>query len=1267
MLNRIILFFLENKLVTVLLLVLLVGWGLMTIPFRWETDLFPRDQVSVDAIPDIGENQQIVFTKWMGRSPQDVEDQITYPLTTSLLGLPSVKTVRSTSMFGFSSIYIIFHDDVDFYFSRTRILEKLNSLPQGTLPKDVQPQLGPDATALGQIYWYTLEGRDKEGNPAGGWDPQELRSIQDFYVKYALTSSPGVSEVASVGGYVMEYHIDVDPTAMNASGISLMDVVRSVKSSNIDVGAQTIEINRVEYFVRGLGYVSSVEDIEASVVKVRDNIPIRISDIARVSMGPATRRGALDKTGAEAVGGVVVARYGDNPLEVIDNVKKKIAEISKGLPERILEDGTVSKVTVVPFYDRSDLIYETLGTLEEALSLEILITIIVVIVMVLNLRASLLISSLLPVAVLMVFIAMRYAHVDANIVALSGIAIAIGTMVDMGIILVENMIRHLEEEQPNKTRLQVIYEATAEVSSAILTAIATTIVSFIPVFTMEAAEGKLFIPLAFTKTFALLAAVLVSLIILPAFAHWFLLRRKNVKTAMTGKRYSVWFSKYWGYLLIGTGLIVAISISTWGGIALMLLGGASLARGYLQGEYAKYGKYIQLITVVLIISFLLGRQWLPLGPENSLFVNVVFILLILTIVLGVFSLFIRFYKYILAWCLEHKAAFLSLVGFAVFLGINVWLGFASIFGFIAQGTSAIGLDIQSTSAWQSMDESFPGVGREFMPALDEGAFLLMPTSMPHAGMEQNSDVVKRLDMAVAGIPEIETVVGKLGRVESPLDPAPASMYENLILYKSEFVVDKDGNRLRFKVDDDGEYERDSKDELIPDDDGKYYRNWREHIHSPDDIWDEIVKASAIPGVTSAPKLQPIQTRLVMLQTGMRAPMGIKVFGPDLESIEEFALKLEKELKNVKSIKTASVFADRIVGKPYVHLEWNRDELARYGLSVQTVQQYVEVALGGIPLTTTVDGRERYSVRVRYPRELRDSPASIERVLISTPVGVQIPLRELAEIKYERGPQMIKSEDTFLVGYVIFDKVEGRAEVDVVNDAQAYLNHLIDNGALAIPNGVSYRFTGNYENSLRAEKRLSFVVPLSLLIIWLILYFQFRSVALTFMIFSSILVAFSGGFILIWLYGQGWFMDFSLFGENMRDLFQMKTINLSVAVWVGFIALFGIASDDGVVMATYLKQVFQKSSPANVKEVRAAVVEAGMRRVRPCLMTTATTLLALLPVLSSTGRGSDIMAPMAIPSFGGMTIALLTLFVIPVLYSWYRERKLKYSNAVEGGV
>ncbi|MBD0833431.1 efflux RND transporter permease subunit [Aestuariibaculum sediminum] len=1240
MLNKGIKFLIENKLVAILLLVLFIGWGTVNAPFNWNTGILPSNPVAVDAIPDIGENQQIVFTKWDGRSPQDIEDQITYPLTTSLLGIPGVKTIRSSSMFGFSSIYIIFEEDIEFYWSRSRILEKLNALPGGLLPEGVSPALGPDATGLGQIFWYTLEGRDQEGNVTGGWDLQELRSIQDYYVKYALSSANGVSEVSSIGGYVQEYQVDVNPELMRQYGIGLQQVVKAVKESNTDIGAQTLEINQAEYLVRGLGYIKSIADIEEAVVTSKDFTAIKIKDIAKVNLGPAARRGILDKEGAEVVGGVVVARYGANPMEVINHVKDKINELSSGLPSKELSDGRLSQVTIVPFYDRSELIQETLGTLNEALTLEILITVLVIVVMVFNLRASVLISGLLPVAVLMVFIAMKFFDVDANIVALSGIAIAIGTMVDVGVILSENIIRHLDENDGSLAINTVVYNATAEVSGAIVTAVMTTIISFIPVFTMIGAEGKLFRPLAFTKTFALTASIIVALFLIPPFAA-FIFKKKDFKTKFN-------YALNVCLIIIGG---IAIVEGFWLGFVLIGFAGVNISHLWFKKEAIQFTIFntkfrltinvIKIIITAVVIVFLLAEYWRPLGVDKSIFWNLIFVGVICFGLLGVFALFRMYYTRILRWCLNHKILFLSLPTAIVIAGF-----------FIMTNT-----------------------GKEFMPSLNEGSFLLMPTSMPHSGVEENKRVLQQLDMAVANIPEIETVVGKAGRTESALDPAPLSMYENIIQYKPEYMLNAQGMRQRFKVDEAGNYvlksgavlsldQRDNwpninfKTQLIPDDDGEFFRNWRSEIQSPDDIWNEIVKATKLPGVTSAPKLQPIETRLVMLQTGMRAPMGIKVKGQDLKQIEAFGVQLEEVLKQAEGVKQEAVFADRIVGKPYLLIDINRDNLARYGVTIEQVQNVLKVAVGGMVLTQTIEGRERYGVRVRYPRELRANPTDLEQVYIPVENVSPIPLSQLATIRYEQGPQVIKSEDTFLVGYVLFDKLDGFAEVNVVENAQKIIQDKIDAGEITVPKGISYQFTGSYENQLRAEKTLSVVVPLALMIIFLILYFQFRSVGTSLMVFSGIAVAFAGGFIMIWLYGQGWFLNISLFGENLRDLFQMHPINLSVAVWVGFIALFGIATDDGVVMATYLTQTFERNSPDNKKDIRASVVEAGEKRIRPCLMTTATTILALLPVLTSTGRGSDIMIPMAIPSFGGMLIALITLFVVPVLYSWKAEMRLK---------
>lgn len=1006
---------------------LVVVWGISTSPFNWHGGIIPRNPIPVDAIPDIGDNQQIVATEWMGRSPKDIQDQITYPLTTSLLGIPEVKSIRSSSMFGMSFIYIIFDDNIEFYWSRSRILEKLNSLPPGTLPEGVQPALDPDATALGQIYWYTLEGRDPAtGKPTGGWNAEELRTIQDYYIKYSLSAAEGVSEVASAEGFVKEYQVELNPDAMRAFNVSVMDIMGAIKKSNLDIGAETMEINKVEYLIRGLGYIKDVSDLEKAVVFVES-----------------------------------IIRY----MEMPEN-----RGVRKG-----------------------------------------------------------------------------------------------------------------------KAMVNLIYKAVSEVSGAIATAMITTIVSFLPVFAMEAQEGKMFSPLAYTKTYALASAFVLGLILLPTLSYILFSVRIDSKRIRSWKKPGIS-----NYINIGIALVVA--------------------------------------------TYFLAEEWLPMGPQKGIIVNLLFVTGCIAIILALLWLLVIYYERILRWCLNNRWKFMLLPIATILCGILIW----------------------------------KRIGQEFMPSLNEGSFLLMPTSMPHTGIEQNLNYIEALDKRLAAIPEVETAIGKWGRVNSALDPAPAQMFENTINYRPEYILNEDGKRERFKVNRKGEYLLRNggtynpadgfrlipADSLIPDRKGDYFRQWRPEIKNTDDIWQQIVNVTHLPGLTSAPKLQPIEARLVMLSTGMRAPMGLKIYGPDLETIEQSGKAIEQALKDVPSVIPSSVFYDRAVGAPYLEIKLNRDNMARYGVNVEDLQEILSAAVGGMILTKTVEGRERFPVRLRYARELRDNPEALSMLLVPTATGAQIPLKELADIEYVRGAQMIQSENTFLVGYVIFDKKQGKAEVDVVKEATKVIEGKIQNGELKLTKGVSYKFAGNYEQQERATARLMIVVPLALLIVLLVLYFQFKTLTASLIHFSGVFVAFAGGFILLWLYGQDWFMNFSLAGVNMRDLFQMHTINLSVAVWVGFIALFGVATDDGVLMGTYIHHVFLEKDPQTRHAIREAVVTAGLKRVRPAAMTTATTLVALLPVLTSTGKGADIMVPMAIPTFGGMLIQSMTMFVVPVFQCWWREGLLK---------
>jgi Cu(I)/Ag(I) efflux system membrane protein CusA/SilA len=810
-------------------------------------------------------------------------------------------------------------------------------------------------------------------------------------------------------------------------------------------------------------------------------------------------------------------------------------------------------------------------------------------------------------------------------------------MVDMGIILTENMLKHLKEAKPGENRLEVIFRAASEVGGAVVTAISTTVISFLPVFTMMGPEGKLFKPLAYTKTFALLASVIVALTIVPPLAH-LLIGSEGARRAWTRAK-----------IVFAALLAIAswIWLSVWVALAIAAFTAWRVFENRIPERYARAMPRVALILAFAAVLLGLTDHWLPLGPERGFARNLIFAgVLILGLLTG-FRLFQKYYEPLLRYFLRRKLVFYSLPAGALLFGALVWQGFDGVFGFVPRGLAAVGVPEQSIRAsgpWSWATHNFPGLGKEFMPPLDEGSYLLMPTTMPHASIGEAMDVLSKQDMSIRSIPEVESVVGKIGRVESPLDPAPISMVETVINYVPKYGP--------------------------PDPEtGERERLWRDHIKTPDDIWNEILKASEIVGTTSAPQLQPIATRIVMLQTGMRAPMGVKVRGDDLVEVERVCLEIEKLLKQIPSVNPAAVVADRIVGKPYIEIKLDRKAMARYGVNIRDFQDVVEVAIGGKRITTTVEGRERYPVRVRYLRELRDSWEALGRILIPSKGQAQVPLSQVAQIQYLRGPQVIKSEDTRLVGYVTFDKAKsGLAEVAVVEECQRYLTAKIEAGEFELPAGVTYDFAGSYENQVRAEKKLMIVLPLSLFIIFLILYFLFRSASTTLLVFVGIFVAWSGGFMMLWLYAQPWFLDFSIFGQDMRELFQVHSINLSVAVWVGFIALFGIASDDGVVMATYLVQSFRGRTIRTVEEIREATVTAGLRRIRPCLMTAATTILALVPVLTSQGRGADVMVPMAIPSFGGMTIMLMTLFVVPVSYSLIQELRLKRSGSVrvEGG-
>jgi Cu(I)/Ag(I) efflux system membrane protein CusA/SilA len=1151
MINAVIRWCLGNHFLVFLFtaIILGVGWYCLT-------------NTPVDAIPDIGEKQVIVFADWPGRSPQDVEDQVTYPLTIALEGTPGVKTIRSASGFGFSMVFVIFKDEFDYYWARSRVLERMN-VAETKLPPGVVPVLGPDATALGQIYWYTLE--------AEGADPAALRSLQDWYVRYQLQAVEGVSEVASIGGFVKQYQIDVHPDKLRAHRVSLEEVHEAVRQSNIDVGAKVVENNGYEFFVRGIGFIKSVRDVENIVIRQEGGTPIFVKNVATVQVGSEFRRGILDKAGQEAVGGVVTMRYGENPRRVIERVNAKIEEIKSGLTAT-LSDGRQVPVEIVPFYDRTQIISETMATLSEALTEEAIVAGIIVIVFLLHLRSSLTILPTLPLSVAMSFIVMYLLGVDSNIMSLAGIAIAIGDVADMGIIMTENIYRRVAAER-DRPLATVVYEGATEVGGAIVTAVSNTIVSFIPVFALTDQEGKLFKPLAYTKTFAISASVILALTLVPVLCYYLL-------------RPTQWSRQRSLLLAWLTGM--AAAIFTYG-----------VMRWQLGGTYFLSGWPMALAVGVMVAAavYRMGREKLLPLEENVVArsINAAF-------------------RPSLAWVLGHKAAFLTIPTGIALIGLFIWLGFSRLAYPLQAGLNAAGLHPERTAAWQRLDERLPGIGREFMPPLDEGSFLFMPSLLPSASLTEVQQVMAQQDLAIQSVPEVESVVGKAGRAETALDPAPIGMIETIILLKPE-------SQWRMVSNGRGGKRRITKDEILA----------------------ELQTKTNIPGVLPT-WLQPIQTRIVMLQTGFRAMMGVKIFGSDPQVIEQIGLQMEQILRKVPG--ATDVVADRIVGKPYVEFEIDREAIARYGVSIRNVQDVIEIAIGGENLTMSVEGRERYPIRVRYLRELRERFDDLEHILVPTSTGAHVPIGQLAKIRFSLGPQELKSENGLLVGYVTMN-TRDRDEVSVVEDAEKLLqaakrqsDELVAAGRhqeakLVVPPGYYWKWSGQFENQQRAMQRLSWVVPLVLLTMFILIFIGLGRWWLALIVFFGILVSASGGFLMLYVWG----------------------VNLSVAVWVGFIALFGVVDDSSVVMLDFLEKQFASRVPQSIDEVRQMVMEASLKRVRPLMMSTATTVIGLMPIFLTYGRGSDVMQPMAIPSVGGMAINLITLFIAPCIYCWVQEFKL----------
>lgn len=1040
MLKKIIEYSINNKLIILLFTAFATAWGIWAI---YKTPL--------DAIPDLSDVQVIIYTEYPGQAPQVVEDQVTYPLTTAMLAVPKAKVVRGFSFFGVSFVYIIFEDGTDIYWARSRVLEYLN-FAAGKLPGGVTPSLGPDATGVGWVFEYSIEGK--------GYNLAELRSIQDWYVRYQLTKVPGVSEVASIGGFVKQYQVNIDPNKLLTYNIGLKDVVDSIKMGNIDVGGRVVELTEREYMVRGLGYIKKVPDIENIVLKVdRGGTPIRIQDVARVELGPDERRGIVERDGdGEVVGGIVVMRFGQNALDVIDNVKKKIEELKPGLP---------SGVQIITTYDRSHLIYRAIETLKEKLIEESIVVSLVCIIFLLHFRSALVAILMLPVGILISFIVMYYLRINANIMSLGGIAIAIGAMIDGAIVMIENAHKHIEREGgegegKKKDHWEIVLDAAKEVGPPLFFSLLIITVSFMPVFTLEAQEGRLFKPLAYTKTFAMAASALLSITLVPVLMGLFIRGRIIPEQRNPVTRFLIWV-------------------------------------------------YRPVINLVLRFKKT-------------------------TILLAVIALVITIFP-------------------------------------------------------------FKRLGSEFMPTLNEGTLMYMPVTLPGISITKTAEVLQLQDRIIKSFPEVESVFGKAGRAATATDPAPMEMFETIINLK-------------------------------------HPEEWRPGM-TQERLIDEMNSALEMPGITNAWTM-PIRARIDMLTTGIRTPVGIKVFGKDLQTIERLATEIETAVKAVPG--TASAYAERIIGGYYVDVNIKRDEAARYGLKVEDIQQVIMSAIGGENITTTVEGLERYPVNVRYKREIRENVDKIGRVLIPTMMGQHIPLSQVADIRLSKGVAGIKTENALLNTWIFVD-VRGRDIGSYVTDAKKVVLEKVK-----FPPGYYITWSGQYEYMERAYNKLKVIVPVTLIIIFLLLYFNFNNIAETLIVMLSLPFAIVGGVWLMYFLGY----------------------DMSVAVGVGFIALAGVAAETGVVMLIYLDNVYHDrylhGRMNTLSDVYEAVIEGAVERVRPKMMTVVAIMAGLLPIMWGTGTGSEVMKRIAAPMVGGMvTSTILTLVVIPAIYTLWMEWRFKKGN------
>ena len=1011
--------------------------------------IFAVVKTPLDALPDLSDVQVIVYTEFPGQAPQVVEDQVTYPLTTAMLSVPKSKVVRGFSFFGASFVYVIFEDGTDIYWARSRVLEYLN-FAAGRMPKGVTPALGPDATGVGWVYQYALVAKNKT--------LAELRTIQDWYLRYQLAKAHGVAEVASIGGFVQTYQVTVDPIKLRAYGIPLNKVSQTIRDSNRDVGGRAIEMAETEYMVRGKGYLRGASDIENLVLKSEKGTPVLVRDIARVELVPDERRGITELNGeGEVVSGIAMARYGQNALEVISNIKDRIAEVSAGLPEG---------VSIIPVYDRSDLIHRAIETLKHTLFEESLIVAAVCVIFLLHVRSALVAILMLPVGVLIAFIAMRLLGMNSNLMSLGGIAIAIGAMVDAAIVMIENAHKHIERLKPGHTRserAEAIVSACTEVGPALFFSLLIITVSFLPVFTLESQEGRLFSPLAYTKTFSMAGAAILSVTLVP----------------------------------------------------------------------------------VLMMLFIRG----PVMPEARNPVN---------------RFLIWVYRPIIAWVMRWKKVTIAL--------------------------ALLSIAVSFYPASQ--------LGSEFMPTLNEGTLLYMPSSLPAMSITKAAELLQTQNKIIKSFPEVESVYGKAGRANTATDPAPTEMFETVINLKPE-------------------------------------SEWRAGL-TTDKLIAELDQALQFPGVSNAWTM-PIKARIDMLSTGIRTPIGIKVFGKDLNEMERLAKEIEAVVKTVPG--TSSAFAERITGGFYINIEPDRQALARYGLAVGELQDVIGTALGGEMVTTTVEGRERFGVTVRYPRELRANPQQIaSEILVPTMGGAMIPLGQVAKVEIAKGAPSIRTENALLSTYIYVD-IRDRDIGSFVKEARAAVN-----AQVKFPSGYYATWSGQFESMERAIEKMKIVVPVTLLIIFLLLYLNFRRLTETLIVMLSVPFALVGGVWLMWLLGY----------------------NLSVAVAVGFIALAGVAAETGVVMLIYLdhawetaqKQCAEQGKATGMEELYGAVMEGAVERVRPKMMTVVAIMAGLLPILWGTGTGSEVMSRIAAPMVGGMVSStVLTLAVIPAIYALVKQWRM----------